>query len=164
MGRIASLEGRRLLNPAFTGIVLLRAAQGYSKESEADFPFIYSYLVLPLVLHPETRERLPQSIVTKLLAWTERNGDLVAQLPRRVTELANATRQGLFAVSTTGLATLGASGQIKPVLSQKTQSAFERLLGSAEVIDCLKKANFVGRWLATAGTAPTVLTALGVRL
>jgi hypothetical protein len=145
-------------------MVLLRAVQGFAKEAKADFPFVYSYLVLPLVLHPETRERLPQTIVTRLIAWTERNGDLVAMLPRRIAELAPATREGLFAISTNGLAALSASAEVKSTINQKTQAAFDKQLGSVEVFECLKKANFVGRWLATAGTAPTVLTALGVRL
>ena len=164
MDEIGSLEGRRLLNPAFTGTVLLRAAQGFVKEAKSDLPFVYSYLVLPFVLHLETRERLPQTIVTKLVTWAERNGDLVAILPRRVSELAEATREGIFAVSTNGLAALGPTGQIRPAFNLKNQAAFDKQIGSAEVIDCLKKANFVGRWFATAGSAPTVLTALGVRL
>jgi len=164
MDQMSSLEGRRLLNPAFTGILLLRAAQGFAKEAKSDLPFVFSYLVLPLVLHPETRERLPQTIVTKLVTWAERNGELVAMLPRRTSELAEATRDGMFAVSTNGLAILGPTGQIKPVIDAKTQAAFDKQIGSAEVIECLKKALFVGRWLATAGSAPTVLTALGVRL
>src|SRR4051812_392663 len=121
---MGSLEGRRLLNPAFAGILLLRTAQGFIKEAKSDFLFVYLYLVLPLVLHPETRERLPHTIVTKLVTWAERNGDLVAMLPRRVSELTEATREGIFAVSTNGLATLEGAGQIRPTFSLKTQAAF----------------------------------------
>jgi hypothetical protein len=136
MDGMESLEGRRLLNPAFTGVLLLRAAQGFVKEAESDLPFIYSYLVLPLVLHPETRERLPQAIVTRLATWAERNGDLVTILPRRVGELAQATREGIFAISTNGLVTLGGKGELRPAITQKIQVAFERQIGSAEVIEC----------------------------
>jgi hypothetical protein len=159
-----SIEDRRLLNPAFAGLLVLRASQGFWKECHVGLPFIYAYLVLPLVLHPETRERLPHAIVTKLLSWAERNGDLVSLLPRRVGELAPATREGLFAISTTGLARLGAGGQLEPVLEQKQLVDFEKSSGSSEVSDSMKKANFVGRWFAISGTVPTVLTALGVRL
>jgi hypothetical protein len=159
-----SIEDRRLLNPAFVGALIARSAQGFRKEASAGLPFVYSFLVLPLVLHPETRERLPHAIVTKLLSWTERNGDLVALVPRRVAELAPATRDGLFVMSTSGLVTLGTAGKIEPALGEKVILNFEKESGSSEVSECIKKANFIGRWFATSGTVPTVLTSLGVRL
>jgi hypothetical protein len=164
MDTSASLEDRRLLNPAFAGLLVVRASQGFSKQSGGGLPFVYAYLVLPLVLHSETRERLPHAIVTKLLSWAERNGDLVALLPRRVVELGPATREGLFVVLTAGLSNLGLVGQIEPAIDEKSLIGFERNSTSAEVAECVKKAYFVGRWLATSGTVPTVLTALGVRL
>jgi hypothetical protein len=159
-----SLENRRLLNPGFGGALLIRAAHGFKKESKCAFPFIYAHLVLPLVLHPETRERLPSSIVTKLLSWTERNGDVIAPLSNRIVELAQATREALFLITTTGLANLGDTGEIDPVLADKMLANFARSSNSNEVLDCSNKAYFVGRWLGTSGTVPTVLTVLGVNL
>src|SRR5438552_2048142 len=102
-----SLENRRLLNPAFTGLMLVRAAQGFFREAKVGFPYIYSYLILPLVLHPETRERLPQTVITRLPSWAERNDELLALLPRRLANLAPATREAIFLMSTTGLIRLG---------------------------------------------------------
>ncbi|MGX4806899.1 three component ABC system middle component [Bradyrhizobium guangdongense] len=159
-----SLESRRLLNPAFAGLILIRAVIGFHREAKNGFPFIYSYLVLPLVLHPETRERLPQAIVTRLPTWAERNGELTARLPRRVADLAPATREALFLAATTNLIALGRGATISASIPEKTLSAFEKNNPSDEVAACLSKANFVGRWLATSGTVPTVLTVLGVQI
>jgi hypothetical protein len=159
-----SLENRRLLNPAFAGLVLIRAVIGFHREAKVGFPYIYSYLVVPLVLHPETRERLPQAIVTRLPTWAERNGELTALLPRRVADLAPATQEALFLAATTNLIAFGQEGKILASLSEKALATFEKQNPSAEVDACLRKANFVGRWLATSGTAPTVLTVLGVKI
>ena len=79
-----SLEERRLLNPAYCGLLVAAAAVGHEREVHRGLPYIYAYLVLPLVLHPETRERLPNSVATKLVTWTERNSELVAGIPRRM--------------------------------------------------------------------------------
>lgn len=159
-----SLENRRLLNPAFAGLVLIRAVNGFFRETKSGFPYIYSYLILPLVLHPETRERLPLAIVTRLPSWTERNSEITALLPRRVADLAPATREALFLAATTGLITLGKSAELISAVTDKTLLNFEKNSVSGEVGTCLHKANFVGRWLATSGTSATVLTVLGVQI
>lgn len=159
-----SLENRRLLNPAFAGSLLLRASQGFLREAQSGLPYIYAYLVLPLILHPETRERLPQTIVTRLPTWTERNGDLTALIPTRVGDFAATTRAAIFLVTTTNLASLNDAGGIAPIISEKSLANFEKSSVSGEVSACFRKAYFVGRWLATAGTAATVMTVLGVKL
>jgi hypothetical protein len=159
-----NLESKRLLNPAFCAAVLAKAVAGYEKDSSGPLPFLYSYLVLPLVLHPETRERLPSTVATRLITWVERNAGLMTHYPRRVADLAPAAREGLRVGSMTGLFSLNDSGAILPGAASKALAIYEKSSGSSEVTDCLKKATFVGRWLVDAGTTPTVLVALGVRI
>ncbi len=159
-----TLEERRLLNPAFGGVLVTRAAYGFMKEAKLGLPFVYAYLLLPILLHPETRGRLPTSVVTKLISWTERNGDLVAPVPHRVRELATVTRESVFLASTAGIIALGTAVEIRPILAEKRLVNFERVSASAEIGECMRKAYFIGRWLATSGTVPTVMTALGVQL
>ena len=164
MDHRSNLEGRRLLNPAFCAAILARAVNGFSKDGGGAFPFLYSYLVLPLVLHPETRERLPTTIATRLITWTERNAGLMTQYPRRMADLAPASRDGLKMGTMTGLIGFNEMGAIVPGSANRSQSDYEKTSGSAEVLQCLKKSTFVGRWLVEAGTVPTVLVALGIRL
>ncbi|HET6247354.1 MAG TPA: three component ABC system middle component [Tepidisphaeraceae bacterium] len=159
-----SLENRRLLNPAFTGGLLVRAAYGYRREAHTDLPYIYAYLILPLVLHTQTRERLPNAVVTRLPTWAERNGDLTALISKRAGEFALATRDAIFLITTTGLAGLDDRAKIIPLLPERKLLNFEKGTISPEVTACFHKANFVGRWLATSGTVPTVMTVLGVQL
>jgi ABC-3C biological conflict system middle component len=159
-----TLEERRLLNPAFGAVLVARAAYGFMKEATSGLPFVYAYLLLPLLLHPETRGRLPISVVTKLVSWTERNGDLVAPVPHRVRELATVTRDSVFLASTAGIIALGTAAEIQAILTEKELLKFERASASVEIGECMRKAYFIGRWLATSGTVPTVMTALGVQL
>jgi len=48
-------EIRNLFNPAFCGVVLLRAFQGYEEEDASGMPFSLALLVLPLCLHKDSR-------------------------------------------------------------------------------------------------------------
>lgn len=162
--RPTTMEERRLLNPAFSGVLIARAVAGYQSESQKGLPFLYSYLILPLVLHSETRNRLPSTVVTRLINWTERNTELTTHFSRRMADLALATKEGLLLITTTGLAHIVDEARIVLVATDKTFANFEKATPSDEVSSCCKKAHFVGRWLASSGTAPTVLTALGVRL
>jgi hypothetical protein len=133
-------------------------------EAKIGMPFVYSYLVLPLTLHTETRERLPRGVVTRLINWAERNPDIMTSFVRRFVDLRNASRAGLLLLTTSGLATIGAGGSILASDGKGVWASLESDASSADVKACMKKAAFLGRWLAVSGTPSTILTALGVRL
>lgn len=159
-----SPEESRLLNPAFMGLLVARAAHGFKKETNQNLPFVYSFLIAPLVLHGETRERLPATVVTRLVGWTERNGDLITLLPRRMSDVAPATRRGILLAATTSIVRLGVAANIEPLIAEKSLAKFSNDSVSEELNSILAKAAFVGRWLATSGLPSTVLTTFGVRL
>ena len=163
IGEVDSAEVLRLLNPAFSGSVISNAAAGFLELTREGLPFPYCYIILPLVLHAETRSRLPTTMATKLVTWSERNGDLVSGLGDRVMELRPYTSKGILAATTGGLATLSPHGSLIPAATRAI-SAFSRQSGSPEVVEIFKKAAFAGKWIAAAGTPATVLTALGVQL
>jgi hypothetical protein len=52
------VEIRNLFNPAFCGLVLMRALCGYEEEDERGMHFSLALLVLPLCLHKRSREIL----------------------------------------------------------------------------------------------------------
>lgn len=158
-----SLESRRLLNPGFTASILLSAADTYQQLMRTGLPLAYCYIVAPLVLHAETRSRLPTTMATKLLTWSERNGDLVATFGSRVSELRTYVSQGVLAATVSGMADLADGTALLP-LTIKPVAAYAKTSGSSEVTEILKKSAFVGKWLAAAGTPATVFTALGVSL
>ena len=66
-------EIRNLFNPAFCGLVLFRALQGYEEEDSRGMPFSLSLLVLPLCLHKDSREVIAVSTRSYLLKVMEKN-------------------------------------------------------------------------------------------
>ena len=64
-----------LLNPAFCGRLLYAAIKEYERKTQHAFPFPLVYLVLPLVLHKQTRTRI--SSRTQLLQWIQANQHLL---------------------------------------------------------------------------------------
>ena len=57
-----SPEERALLNPSFFSLLFWHAATGHMAEGGAGLPFGTGFLVLPIVLHRETRESLPKMV------------------------------------------------------------------------------------------------------
>jgi hypothetical protein len=62
-----------LLNPAFCAAIIYIAIFEYQKKSTGAFPFTLSYLLLPIILHKNTRERV--SSRTNMATWLQRNSD-----------------------------------------------------------------------------------------
>lgn len=60
-----------LLNPAFCGRMLYSAINAYSIKTKRAFPFPLVYLVLPLVLHKETRANINSR--TQLHLWVQQH-------------------------------------------------------------------------------------------
>lgn len=162
--RRTTLEERRVLNAAFSAALIARASLGFQQEAKVGLPFVYAYLVLPMVLHTETRQRLPGNVVTRLINWAERNPDIMTTFLRRFVELRHVSREGLLLLTTIGSGTFSAGGRIEAPQLAKSLNKAEKSSGSGEVAECLKKSFFLGRWLAVSGEPSIVLTALGVRL
>ena len=74
-----------LLNPAFCGIILYSSIKEYNKVLHKAFPFPLIYLVLPLVLHRQTRINI--SSRTQLIVWIHKNAKLLIDFPLRAKEL-----------------------------------------------------------------------------
>jgi len=161
-------ETATLLNPVFTCLLMTQSCLAFEKESGCAMPIPFVYLVLPLVLHCETRKSMPRSMATHLSNWALGNKALRVGLPSRVNHLIPYTSEGLvlgFSLSILGLysnARIG-SGTIK------LRNAFTHLTRflnetTDEVRDCCKKSEFLGKWLSRAGDVVTVYQILGMAL
>ena len=154
-------EARRLLNPAFLGALIAVSAKGYREIAEEGLPLLYGFLVPPFVLHAETRGSLPPTLASRLLPWSERNAEIVAGFGKRTKELAPYSSKGMLASITGGLATLTEQAEFLATDADVINKYAKK--STKEVQTIMKKAEFVGKWLAAAGTPPTIFTALGVR-
>src|SRR5262249_32247425 len=91
-----SIEERNLLNPGFCSMLLWHAAHGYASERSSPMPIELSFLVLPFVLHKETRESLPNNIRTSLPTWLAEHPIVRTRLGERASTLREFTRESLI--------------------------------------------------------------------
>lgn len=158
---LRSREERSLLNPGFCANLLWHAARGYAGV-EGGLPFEEAFLVLPFVLHRETREALPRGIRTSLAVWLEDNPLARGRIVSRARFLVTFTKEGLTFGGQHGLIRIE-EGRI--YAEEKWKRVVNHSLGASsdEVRECAKRAEFLGKWFAQAGSTPTVLALIGVR-
>lgn len=157
-----SIEERNLFNPGFCAMLVWYAAQGYASERSVPLSIELSFLVLPFVLHKETRESLPNNIGTSLPTWLADHPIVRTRLGARASTMRAFTKESLIFGGSLGLLEIAQEG-VRANASMKRRVNAALKATSDEVIDCAKRANFLGRWLEKAGGPETVMALLGVR-
>jgi hypothetical protein len=157
-----SHEERSLLNPAFCANLLWHAAKGYARAGVGGLPFEESFLVLPFVLHRETREALPRTLRTSLAVWLDQNPLARSKVASRARLLIPFTKESLTFAGTRGFIQLD-MGAVYAELAWAEAVSHALSASSKEVRVCANRADFVGRWFARTGSATTVLALMGVR-
>lgn len=155
-------EEKSLLNPAFCTNLLWQAAREYARIGSGALSFEESFLILPIVLHRETREALPHSTRTSLTVWLDQNPLARGRVESRARQLVPFTKEALTFGGIHGLLRL----EVGKLHANNTfRSVVDQVLvqSSDEVRDCAKRAGFLGRWFAQTGSAATVFALIGVR-
>ena len=142
-----------LLNPAFCGRVI------YCTKTNRGFPVPLAYLILPLVLHKESRSCIDSR--TKLIAWVQRYPQLLIDFSRRARELVPITNEAVEFLLQTGNIYLNSSGELEILPTSRSLSKTKYI--DEEIADCLKKGEHVAKWFATTGKVETIYITLGVR-
>ncbi len=158
-----SMEEKALLNPAFCANLLWHASRGHEEEDEGrGMPVEEAFLVLPLVLHRETRSSLPASIRTSLAVWLAQNPLARGRVSSRARLLVPFTREAILVGGSHRLVALS-EGRLTSISTLSRVVSRSLRDASDEVRLCSKRARFVGRWFARAGNSRTVLALVGVR-
>lgn len=152
-------EIRNLLNPAFCGLVLFRALQGYEEEDASGMPFSLSLLVLPLCLQKDSRELIATNTRSYLLKITEKNPQLMVDFAERATQMLPYAFEGLGLLMETGCIAISGDGRIQ-ALPNKVRKTVR---GTDETISCQKVARIVGREFARIADRVTIYTTFGIR-
>ena len=155
-------EERSLLNPSFCGRLLWHASSAYENASQAPLPFDLAFLVLPVVLHRETRQSLPKTAKTSLAVWLDENPLSRSRVGDRARTLAPFTKDALMFGGVHELLRLK-DGRITADVGWKKRIATDLKDSTDEVRTCAKRAEFVGKWFAAAGSSDTVMAMFGVR-
>jgi len=157
-----SPEERALLNPSFCANLLWHAARGYSGESDDAMSFEEAFLVLPFVLHRETREKLPRSTRTSLAVWLDENPLARGMVAIRARALVPFTKEALVFAGIHGFIRIDRGGLHADDLWKRAVNRAVKE-SSEEVRICAKRADFIGNWFAKTGGGVTVLALMGVR-
>jgi len=153
------IEVRNLFNPAFCGLVLFRAMQGYEEEDTRGIPFSLSLLVLPLCLHKDSREVIAACTRSYLLKVAEKYPQLQVGLAARVTAMLPYSFEGFGLLMERGCISVAADGRLQTVPDKVRKS----VTGTEETISCQRVARFVGREFARIADRVTVYRTFGIR-
>jgi len=147
-----------LLNPAFCGRLLYAAIKEYEKKASHEFPFPLTYLILPLVLHKQTRDAINSRIM--LTQWVQTNQQLLIGFGRRAKDLVLITNEALEFLLQARMIQLTGDGTIC-TLPKKGLSKTK--FANSEISQCITKSENVARWFANTGKVDTIYICLGVR-
>ena len=152
-------EVKNLLNPAFCGRVIYGTVSEYQKSTKRDFPFPLVYLILPLVLPRPIRTEI--SSRTKLVNWVQRHQELIFNYGKRARDLVDISNEAVEFLLNSGYIELTDNGEISRATTAGALSKAKYT--DSEVMECLQKAEHVGRMFASAGKVETIYASLGVR-
>ena len=134
-----------LLNPAFCGEVIRRAALSYNENASSTFPYAYSFLVLPILLHEETRNRLPKSTKSYLFAWVEMNDDLFYNFSKRARDMVPYTKESVMFLLQNEHIEIDSTGGIT-VEKKRMKSIKNENMDEFEMI--MNRSKMLGKWLS----------------
>jgi len=152
-------EIRNLFNPAFCGLVLSRALQGYEEEDARGMPFSLTLLVLPVCLHRDTREVIASNPRSYLLKTVEKNQQVMVGFAERVTQMLPYAFEGFGLLMERGCIAVTKDGRIQTV-PKKVRKSVD---GTAETVACQKVGRIVGKEFARIGDRATIYTTFGIR-
>jgi hypothetical protein len=149
-----------LFNPAFCGEIIRRTVSQYNLGGE-EFPFLLTYLILPIVLHKQTRSAMPNSTATYFHSWVEENEHLFVNFSERVKEMNPFTKESAMFLLNQNSIKITDSGNLTIV-----QPYRKKLLtgdGIEEVKEIFRKAELLGRWFRLTGNVQTIYMFLKIR-
>lgn len=155
------VEVANLLNPAFCSLLLRGAIDTFQAENDEGMAYPLSFVLLPLVLHKPTRQTLPRTTRTRLHVWLQEKPEVRIGFIDRIRQLVPYTREALIFGMQSQFITIDENGNLIPVRKRVKNLPWPN---DSESSICYKQAQFVGRWLAQAGSTSTIFTTLGIRL
>ncbi len=159
---VRPIEEANLLNPAFCSLTLTAAIIGFYFQSQKNMPFLMSYLILPIILHQDTRSKLPKRVNTLFAPWIINNYELRINFAERVISTKPFTNEAILMGFNKNLIKIDKDFSIYSPLPQHYIKNLEKRLDN-EISEIIHKSYFVGRWLALSGSTETIMTLLGVR-
>lgn len=148
-----------LLNPAFCGRIIYYVIKIYQQETKRPMPFPLVYLILPMILHKKTRERIKS--ITQMQIWIQRNPEMLIGFADRAQSMVPITNEAVEFLMQSGIVTLTNNAELE--LAQLFKALSTTKYTNDEIKDCISKSSSVAKWFAKAGTVETIYVSWGVR-
>ena len=152
-------EIRNLFNPAFCGVILLRAFQGFEEEDGSGMPFSLALLVLPLCLYKDSRELISNSPRSYLFKTISNNPQMLVGFAERTRSLLPYTFEALGFTMQLQSFEVTSQGRLR----MQKKGIRKKIDGTQESIECQKAARIVGKNFAKIGDRVTIYTTFGIR-
>lgn len=152
-------EVANLLNPAFCGVLLRQSVAEYEDRVGTGLPYGLVFLVLPIVLHRPTRDKI-RLRMKQLHPWLQKYPEVKVDFADRARQLVPITREALAYSLKASAMYLDEEGQLHAVRVEDRMPAGEEM---DEIADCFSKARVIGRWFARAGLPTTIYSMWGVK-
>ncbi len=130
---------------------------GY-EENGKNLPYPLIYLILPLVLHRQTRDALPPSIRKHMHVWLQENSHLTIGFAERTCNFVPITKEAIIFGIKSKIFSIDSSGNF--IFDKQNVSLIEN---DKDFKIIRNKAKFVGRWLEKAGDLRTIYSLWGVQ-
>jgi len=147
------------LNPAFCSRLLYNTIKSYNAECNRSFSFPLVYLILPLLLHRQTREVI--SSKTPFINWIHNNEHLLIGFAERAKSLVPIVNEALDFLLQSGHIVFSANAEID--ICHTIGSLSKTRFAEGDVESCIVKSEHIGKWFARTGRIETIYSALGVR-
>ncbi len=148
-----------LFNPAFCGEIIRATVKEYNKHTSTNFPYAFAFLVLPIVLHKATRERMPRSVRTYFFVWVEQNDDLFFDFSKRTRGMVKYTKEALSFLLIHNKIELNVNAEILATderIKKINKEDYEEYNG------ILKRAEMLGKWLSTTSDVKSIYSFLRI--
>lgn len=155
-------EEAYLLNPAFCCTVLAAAFFSYKNVNDEGIPFPLTFMILPIVLHKPTREKLPPNTRTSMAAWLQEYSSVRVLFYERLMSLKPYTKEAIQFGMLLDWIVSRPGGFLETTLKELDINRAIRQLAD-EARECVMRAKFVGKWLASSGADHTVMAFWGIR-
>lgn len=152
-------EIRSLFNPAFCGLVLFRAIQGYEEDDPRGMPFSLTFLLLPLSLYKSSRETLSSGKRSYLLRVTEQNPQLLIGFAERAQTMMPYGLEAFGLLMERGCISVTDDGRIQTIPKKVKKT----ITGTAETIACQRVSMYLGKQFSKINDRVTIYTTFGVR-
>jgi len=154
-------EIANLLNPAFCSVLLFDTVKQYQSEGFDGLPYPLSFLVLPIILHKNTRQSLPQTRATKMSVWLQDKSFLKIGFAKRARLTVPFTNEAIIYGVHGEVLSLSDEGLLMSG-SSKISNPKKKTLDD-EIYEYRMKAIFLGKWFSDVGSVATIYALWGIR-